>query len=100
MNRIDSYELLTMVYDEDIMNQVSFYKWYKASEEGRESITDELRDGRRSTSRTEVVNNTVAPNYPQERRITVRELNLIQPRNFSRRCIFDFVQLGRATRVL
>lgn len=73
-NRKDAYELLTKVYGEDVMNQVTFYKWYKAFEEGRESIADEPREGRPSTSRTEVLQNTAAAIVREDRRMTIREL--------------------------
>lgn len=72
--RKDAYELLTTVYGEDVMNQVTFYKWYKAFKEGRENITDEPREGRPSTSRSEVLKNTAAAIVSEDRRITVREL--------------------------
>jgi len=73
-NRNYSYGLLTTVYVEDVINQVTLYKWYKAFEEGRESIANKLRKRRPPTSHMEVVKNTAAPIIRQKRRITIREL--------------------------
>jgi len=45
-DRTEAYDMLTTVYGEQVMNKVTFYKWYKAFEEGRESIGDMPREGR------------------------------------------------------
>jgi len=51
-DRTEAYDMLITVYGEQVMNKVTFYKWYKAFKEGRESIGDMPREGRPSTSRT------------------------------------------------
>lgn len=65
------------MYCEEIMNQVTFYKQYKAFKEGKQSIVDEPREGRPSTTRTEVIKHIAARFLQEKRRITVRVSVLI-----------------------
>ena len=41
------------VYGDNRKKETAVYKWVKRFSEGRESVTDEERSGRRATSRTE-----------------------------------------------
>ena len=62
------------------MSRSQEFKWYKAFSEGRESIKDEPRSGRPSTSKTDNNVEIVRALVQSDRRLTVRmiasELNL------------------------
>jgi len=45
-------EMLLQVYGNNAMKKTAVYKWVKRFYEGRESVTDEERSGRPTTSRT------------------------------------------------
>ena len=45
--------MLVQVYGDNAMKKTAVYKWVKRFFEGRESVTDEEKSGRPSTSRTE-----------------------------------------------
>jgi len=44
---------LVQVYGDSAMKKTEVYKWVKRSSEGRESVTDEEKSGRPTTSRNE-----------------------------------------------
>ena len=46
-------EMLVQVYRDNAMKKTPVYKWVKRFSEGRESVNDEERSGRPTTSRTE-----------------------------------------------
>ena len=77
---IETFNKLKKAYGEHALSRSQVFKRYKAFSEGRESIKDEPRSGRPSTSKTdnyvEIVRALVRP----DRRLTVRmiasELNL------------------------
>lgn len=73
-SRKDTYDMLCRVYGERVMSQVTFYRWYKAYQEGRERVEDDPREGRPSTSRNSALINTADVIIREDRRITVREL--------------------------
>ena len=45
--------MLVQVYGDSAMKKTEVYKWVKRSSEGRESVTDEEKSGRPTTSRNE-----------------------------------------------
>ena len=50
---IETFNKLKQAYGEHALSRSQVFKWYKAFSEGRESIKDELRSGRPSTSKTD-----------------------------------------------
>jgi predicted transposase YdaD len=64
--------MLVQVYGDNAMKKTAVYMWMKRLSEGRESVTDEERSGRPTTSKTEEniakVRKTVCENH----RLTVR----------------------------
>ena len=77
---IETFNKLKQAYGEHDLSRSQVFKWYTAFSEDRESIKDEPRSGRHSTSKT--VNNVeiVRALVRSDRRLTVRmiasELNL------------------------
>jgi len=47
---IETFNKLKQAYGEHVLSRSQVFKWYKALSEGRESIKDEPRSGRHSTS--------------------------------------------------
>jgi len=50
---IEAFSKLKQAYGEHALSRSQVFKWYKAFSEGCESIKDELRSGRSSTSKTD-----------------------------------------------
>ena len=50
---IETFNKLKQAYGEHALSRSQVFKWYKAFSEGRESIKDEPRSGRSSTSKTD-----------------------------------------------
>jgi len=77
---IETFNKLKQAYGEHAMSRSQVFKWYKAFSEGRESIKDEPRSGRLSTSKTDNNVEIVRALVRSDRRLTVRmiasELNL------------------------
>jgi len=77
---IETFNKLKQAYGEHALWRSQVFKWYKAFSEGRESIKDEPRSGRPSTSKTDNNVEIVRTLVRSDRRLTVRmiasELNL------------------------
>ena len=77
---IETFNKLKQAYGEHTLSRSHVFKWYKAFSEGRESIKDEPRSGRTSTSKTDNNVEIVRALVRSDRRLTVRmiasELNL------------------------
>ena len=76
----ETFNKLKQAYGEHALSRSQVFKWYKAFSEGRESIKDEPRSGRPSTSKTDNNVEIVRALVRSDRRLTVRmiasELNL------------------------
>jgi len=77
---IETFNELKQPYGEHALSRSQVFKWFKAFSEGRESIEDEPRSGRPSTSKTDNNVEIVGALVRSDRRLTVRkiasELNL------------------------
>ena len=77
---IETFNKLKQAYGEHALSRSQVFKWFKAFSEGRESIKDEPRSGRPSTSKTDNNVEIVGALVRSDRRLTVRmiasELNL------------------------
>ena len=77
---IETFSKLNQAYGEHALSRSQVFKWYKAFSEGSESIKDEPRSGRPSSSKTDNNVEIVRALMRSHRRLTVRmiasELNL------------------------
>ena len=77
---IETFNKLKQAYGEHAFSRSQVFKWYNAFSEGRESIKDEPRSGRFSTSKTDNNVEKEQALVRSDRRLTVRmiasELNL------------------------
>jgi len=77
---IETFNKLKQAYGEHALSRSQLFKWYKAFSEGRESIKNEPRSGRTSTSKMGNNVEKVLVLVRSDRRLTVRmiasELNL------------------------
>ena len=69
---IETFNKLKQAYGEHALSRSQVFKWYKAFSEGRESIKDEPRSGRPSTSKTDNNVEIVRALVRSDRRLTVR----------------------------
>jgi len=66
--------MLVQVYWDNAMKKTAVYNWVKRFSEGRESVTDEERSGRTTTSRTEENIAKVRQIVRKNRRLAVRSI--------------------------
>jgi len=69
---IVTFNKLKQAYGEHALSRSQVLKWYKAFSEGRESIKDEPRSGRASTSKTDNNVEIVGALVRSDRRLTVQ----------------------------
>ena len=69
---IETFNKLKQAYREHALSRSQVFEWYKAFSEGRESIKDEPRPGRSSTSKTDNNVEKVWALVRSDRRLTVR----------------------------
>ena len=66
--------MLKSVYGDNVVTLKTVYKWYERFKSGNESVKDEERSGRPSTSKTDENVKKVAKIVRSNRRMTIREL--------------------------
>ena len=69
---IETFNKLKQAYVEHALSRSQVFKWYKAFSEGRESIKNEPRSGKPSTSKTDNNVEKVRALVRPDRRLTVR----------------------------
>lgn len=70
----ETHEILKTVYGENVVTLKTVYKWYERLKSGNESLEDEHRSGRPSTSKTDENVQNVEKLIRSNRRLTIREL--------------------------
>lgn len=70
----EAHEMLKSVYGDNVVTLKTVYKWYERFKSGNESVEDEKRSGRPSTSKTDENVQKVAKMVRSNRRLTIREL--------------------------
>ncbi|EFN76790.1 Putative uncharacterized protein FLJ37770, partial [Harpegnathos saltator] len=65
---------LQEAYGDDCLSKTSTFEWFKKFQEGRESVEDDPRSGRPSTSTDDAHIEKVKELVLQNRRLTVREI--------------------------
>ena len=68
----ETHEMLIQVYGEEAVSKKCVYDWFKRFKDGRESVEDEERSGRPSTSRTDDMIVKVREILSRDRRMTLR----------------------------
>jgi transposase len=72
----ETYELLQKAYGSDSLSRSMTFVWFKRFREGRESLKDDERSGRPTTSRNEQTIGKVQQLVMQDRHITLRMLSV------------------------
>ncbi|KAJ4440585.1 hypothetical protein ANN_08730 [Periplaneta americana] len=68
----ETHGMLVQVYGREAVSRKCVYEWFKRFREGKETIEDEPRSGRPSTSRTPEMIEKVRQMLAQDRRLTLR----------------------------
>ncbi|XP_069670081.1 protein GVQW3-like isoform X7 [Periplaneta americana] len=68
----ETHGMLVQVYGREAVSRKCVYEWFKRFREGKETIEDEPRSGRPSTSRTPEMIAKVRQMLAQDRRLTLR----------------------------
>jgi transposase len=72
----ETYELLQKKYGSDSLSRPMTFEWFEQFREGRESLEDDERSGRPTTSRNEQTIEKVCQLVMQDRRVTLRLLSV------------------------
>ena len=70
----ETFEMIRTVYGDDSLSRTQCYEWFRRFKEGRESVEDDHRSGRPSTSTDDFHVNQVNELVRSNRRLTVREM--------------------------
>ncbi|KAJ4448109.1 hypothetical protein ANN_10121 [Periplaneta americana] len=70
----ETHGMLVQVYGREAVSRKCVYEWFKRFREGKETIEDEPRSGRPSTSRTPEMIEKVRQVLEQDRRLTLRSI--------------------------
>ncbi|KAJ4451706.1 hypothetical protein ANN_03176 [Periplaneta americana] len=70
----ETHGMLVQVYGREAVSRKCVYEWFKRFREGKETIEDEPRSGRPSTSRTPEIIEKVRQMPAQDRRLTLRSI--------------------------
>lgn len=74
INATKTFQMMQTAFVDQCLSRKNIFKWYKLFQEGRESIEDEARSGRPSTSVTPGNVQTIKEKVMENRHLTVREL--------------------------
>jgi methylthioribose-1-phosphate isomerase len=69
-----TFEMLKSAYDEECLSRTSVFEWHKSFKEGWESLQDDERKGRPSTSRTEESTEVIQKCLAEDRTLSVQML--------------------------
>jgi transposase len=72
----ETYELLQKAHGNDSLSRSTTFEWFKRFREGRESLEDDERSGRATTSRSEQTIQKVRQLVMQDHHITLRMLSM------------------------
>jgi len=88
----ETHEILKLVYGDAAVTMKTVYKWFERFHNGCESVEDEERLGRPSTSKTQENVERVSEMIQSNRRLTIREIaedqchTLLLYGNFCQKC--------------
>ena len=71
----ETYEMLKLVYGDAAVTMQTVYKWFERFHNGCESVEDEQRSGRTSTSKTQENVERISEMIWSNRRLTIREIS-------------------------
>ena len=70
----ETHEMLKLVYSDAAVTMKTVYKWFERFRNGFESVEDEERSGRPSTSKTQEKVERVSEMIRSNRRLSIREI--------------------------
>lgn len=73
-NGVKTLEMLENCFGSDTLKKTAVYEWHERFRSGRESVEDDERSGRPSTSKTDENINKVREMLINNRKLTIREL--------------------------
>ena len=75
-NGAETFEMLIAAFGEQCLSRARIFEWHKGFKEGRESVDDNPRSGRPTTSKTDDCVARVRELIRANRRLTIRELSV------------------------